>query len=45
MENDEAAEAKRLGGSIARAEADIADHNLALGSGAIVEDSEDSNDL
>ena len=45
MDNDEAAEAKRLGGTIARAEADIADHNLALEPGAIVEDSDDSDDL
>ena len=44
LDNDEAAEDTRLGGEVARAEADIEDHNLAMGSGAIVGDDSDGSD-
>ena len=44
-DSEEAAKAKWLGATTAWAEAHFADHNLALGSGAIVEDSDDSDGL
>ena len=45
LNSDEAVKAKWLGATTALAEADFADHNLALGSGAIAEGSNDSGDL